>query len=509
MFPQPLAGVEIKWFNKLPAQSIGTYHELVGEFCSHYKYNRRDRKGCNDLFLINRRTSTIKPSSKDESIRQFTRCFKQELTDVDGANDQTVIEAYKQAYQYDQRGIYGSLVRIPPKTLKGLYDRVEEYARVEDDSKSRETRYVHRSSNHPNDGRKDKSKNRSNAQHNDRGEVREKNQSERMQAGYQKYHDMKLTPLNIQLAELYEKIIKDLSPPRPLPAETRDKRDKSKYCKFHKDHGHKTENCRALQIEVQRMIDAGKLQEYVKKDFGKGPGQFGTTHVTNAHVINVSHARIHSMTRRSSEDETRRKLRHLKEWYLTNHIDFVSGNGAEIQKIGFTKIYFYAADMIGVYGPHNDVTVITAWIGMFRVHRILVDTGSSVSVLFSGAYSSMNLPHDLIEEDENPIIGFSGEVTKAIGKVKIPITVDDKYVLGNFLLLDCRAPYNAIVGRDWIHEIGAVTSSYHQCLKFLTPEGVVKVRSDQMAAHKCHESAIEEYKKSEVTGNETMRVEQK
>ncbi|XP_026451200.1 uncharacterized protein LOC113351430 [Papaver somniferum] len=276
-----------------------------------------------------------------------------------------------------------------------------------------------------------------------------------METGFQKYHDMKLTPLNIQLTDLYEKIIKDLIPPCPLPADTRDKRDKSKYCKFHKDYGHKTENCRALKIEVQQMIDARKLHEYVKKDFGKGPGQFGTTH-----VINVSHARIHLMTRRASEDESRRNLRKLKEWYLINYIDFVSGNGAEIWELWCKNIEFSEADMIGVYAPHNDAIVITAWIGMFRVHRILVDTRSSVSVLFSGDYSSMNLPHDLIEEDENPIIGFSGEVTKAIGKVKIPITVDDKSVIGNFLLLDCRAPYNAIVGRDWLHENPLPPESY-------------------------------------------------
>ncbi|XP_026420444.1 uncharacterized protein LOC113316491 [Papaver somniferum] len=227
--------------------------------------------------------------------------------------------------------------------------------------------------------------------------------------GYQKHHDMKLTPLNIRLTELYEKISKDLSPPRPLPVDTRDKRDKIKDCNYHKDIGHKTENCRSLQVEVQRMIDAGKLQEYMKKDFGKGSGQFGTTHMINAHVINVSHAMIHSMTRRASEDETRIKLWQLKEWCVTNHIDFVSGNGAEILEIGCTKIELFEADMIGIYAPHNNTIVITGWIGMFRAHRILVDTGSSVSVLFSGAYSCMNLSHDLIEEEENPIISF-GEI---------------------------------------------------------------------------------------------------
>ncbi|XP_026429963.1 uncharacterized protein LOC113326449 [Papaver somniferum] len=220
MFPQSLAGGAIKWFNQLPAQSIGTYHELVGEFCSHYKYNRRDHKGCHVLFLLGIRNEKI--------IRHFTRRFKQELADEDDANDQVITEAHKQAYQYDQRGVYGFLVKKPPKTLEELYDPAEEYARVEDDSKDRETRDVNRSSNHPNDGKKDKSKNRSSEQHNDR--------------------------------ELYEKTSKDLIPPRPLPAKTRDKLDKSKYCKIHKNHGYKTENCRSLQIEVQRMIDAGKLQ---------------------------------------------------------------------------------------------------------------------------------------------------------------------------------------------------------------------------------------------------------
>ncbi|XP_026438060.1 uncharacterized protein LOC113336625 [Papaver somniferum] len=161
MFPKSLAGGAIKWFNKVPTQSIGTYHELVGECYSHYKYNRRDRKGCHDFFLLAIR--------KEENIRQFTRRFNKELAEVDGAKNKIVIAAYKQASQYDQRGVYGSLVKRPPKTLEGLYDRVQEYARVEDDSKAREMRYINRSSNHPNDGRKDKSKNRSNGQHNDRG----------------------------------------------------------------------------------------------------------------------------------------------------------------------------------------------------------------------------------------------------------------------------------------------------------------------------------------------------
>ncbi|XP_026452369.1 uncharacterized protein LOC113352813 [Papaver somniferum] len=171
MFPQSLTGGGISWFNQLRARSIGTYQKMVEKFISNYKHNRRDRKGCHTLFLLAIR--------KEESIRQFTRRFNKEVADVDGANDQVVIAAYKQAYQFDERGLYGTLVKRPENTLEELYDRADEYARVEDDSKARETRDVNRSSNHQNDGKKDKSKNRSSGQNNDRGEVQEKTHGER------------------------------------------------------------------------------------------------------------------------------------------------------------------------------------------------------------------------------------------------------------------------------------------------------------------------------------------
>ena len=42
-------------------------------------------------------------------------------------------------------------------------------------------------------------------------------------------------------------------------------RDKNKYCRFHKDHGHYTEDCRDLKEQIEELIRKGKLQKYVKK----------------------------------------------------------------------------------------------------------------------------------------------------------------------------------------------------------------------------------------------------
>ena len=41
--------------------------------------------------------------------------------------------------------------------------------------------------------------------------------------------------------------------------------DKKKYRRFHKDHGHLTEECRDLKKQIEDLIQKGKLQRYVKK----------------------------------------------------------------------------------------------------------------------------------------------------------------------------------------------------------------------------------------------------
>ena len=43
-------------------------------------------------------------------------------------------------------------------------------------------------------------------------------------------------------------------------------RNKNKYCWFHKDYGHNTEDCRDLKEQIEELIRKGKLQKYVKKE---------------------------------------------------------------------------------------------------------------------------------------------------------------------------------------------------------------------------------------------------
>ena len=67
----------------------------------------------------------------------------------------------------------------------------------------------------------------------------------------------------------YEKLlpmIRDLSDfrwPGPIRADP-SKRDHSKKCAYHKEHGHTMEQCRSLHYLVERLIKVRHLKQYVR-----------------------------------------------------------------------------------------------------------------------------------------------------------------------------------------------------------------------------------------------------
>ncbi|KAL2512312.1 Ribonuclease H [Abeliophyllum distichum] len=66
------------------------------------------------------------------------------------------------------------------------------------------------------------------------------------------------------------------------------RRDETKYCKFHRDHGHDTEDCQQLKEEIERLIKRGQLSKFVKADKEKGKeAEYRQQPPPRAGVINV------------------------------------------------------------------------------------------------------------------------------------------------------------------------------------------------------------------------------
>nr|XP_043612730.1 uncharacterized protein LOC122584738 [Erigeron canadensis] len=91
----------------------------------------------------------------------------------------------------------------------------------------------------------------------------------------------------------------------------------------------------------------------------------------------------------------------------------------------------------------------------------------------------MDISEDNIIGKISPLIGFSGETKYTIGEIKLPVYVEGLNSMQKFCVVDVLLGCNIILGRPWIHEMRAVPSTYHQCVKIPTPWRVVTVKEEQ------------------------------
>ena len=105
--------------------------------------------------------------------------------------------------------------------------------------------------------------------------------------------------------------------------------------------------------------------------------------------------------------------------------------------------------------------------------RVLVDQGSAVEIMYPDLYKGLNLkPKDLTAYD-SPLVSFGGKTVTPKGQIRLPIQTGSDVVEVNFIVVDAYSPYTIIMARPWLHALGAVSSTLHQKVKYLS-EGQVK-----------------------------------
>ena len=92
--------------------------------------------------------------------------------------------------------------------------------------------------------------------------------------------------------------------------------------------------------------------------------------------------------------------------------------------------------------------------------------------MYPDLYNRLGLkPMDLIAYD-SPFVSFDGKVIIPIGQIRLPVQARSEVVEVNFIVVDAYSPYTAIVARPWLHALGAVSSTLHLKLKYLSKDRI-------------------------------------
>nr|GEV03288.1 hypothetical protein [Tanacetum cinerariifolium] len=270
----------------------------------------------------------------------------------------------------------------------------------------------------------------------------------------------KFTPLTRTPKEIFAAESGKFKPPPPItPVE---KRSNNKFCEFHNDKGHSTDECVQLRKQIEELVRAVKLSHFTKE------------------------------TRRDRDQQkTRKKDAPVKDkaaaiyiiqpWQrVTRHK--VTQSFAHIKEIMFPSL---AANK-GTGCP----LVIEAEISGRIVHRIYVDIGSSMEVLYEHCFNRI---HPEIKSQRVPattsLTGFSGETIWPLGQLRLLVTIGDAehYTRAwmNFMIVRSPSPDNGIIRRPGIKEIQAVPSTAYEMLKFPVNGGIVTICSTILTPTEC------------------------
>ncbi|KAG5543808.1 hypothetical protein RHGRI_016532 [Rhododendron griersonianum] len=155
------------------------------------------------------------------------------------------------------------------------------------------------------------------------------------------------------------------------------------------------------------------------------------------------------------------------------------------------EITFTEQDLEGLSLPHNDALVLSIPFQRKMVRRVLVDQGSSAEILYYSAFQALGLSKDRLSPVDTPLVGFSGIPIYPLSKIVLPVYVGSVQLDVEFIVVNSPSPYNAILGRNWLHGMKAVASTLHQCVWFIGELARQEtIRGDRMVSKKCFVNSI-------------------
>lgn len=99
--------------------------------------------------------------------------------------------------------------------------------------------------------------------------------------------------------------------------------------------------------------------------------------------------------------------------------------------------------------------------------NVLVNTGSSLNVMSKSNLSKLSYQGSPMRFSGVVMKSFDGSKKTVVREVYLPLKIGPCLFQTMLQVMDIHPAYCCLLGLPWIHEVGAVTSTLHQKLKFV------------------------------------------
>ncbi|XP_068487012.1 uncharacterized protein [Phaseolus vulgaris] len=158
-------------------------------------------------------------------------------------------------------------------------------------------------------------------------------------------------------------------------------------------------------------------------------------------------------------------------------------------------LIFTKADLRDVVPHDNDPVVISVVIAGIKVHRVLVDQGSSADVMFWTTFNKLQFSPDQLRPYTGCLYGFAGDQVEVWGHLELRTTfrngVASRTENIRYLIINAPSAYNILLGRPTLNRLRVVASTRHMKMKLPDLGGkVITIKSDQKEAKRYYENSL-------------------
>ena len=121
----------------------------------------------------------------------------------------------------------------------------------------------------------------------------------------------------------------------------------------------------------------------------------------------------------------------------------------------------------------------------------MVDQGSAAEIMYPDLIKGLGLKPEDLTTYSSPLVSFEGKMVVPKGQIRLPVQVGSDVIEVNFIAVDAFSLYTTIMGRPWLHSLGAVSSTLHQKVKYSSGGPVLEIVGSQSMARQCLIMAIQ------------------
>ncbi|GKV48760.1 hypothetical protein SLEP1_g55555 [Rubroshorea leprosula] len=474
IFPSTLRGNARTWYYSLPPRSISSYIKMASAFATKFSSRRLIRKITSELMRVKQRDG--------ESLKNYMSRFNDAVLEVSSFDQAMGIAAVISGLKHDR--FRDSLIKHAATTFSEVNDRslkfitAEEYALAQNPTPSKNLNPEWRDDN-PTRKKMRMAQNRGSMLTSPPRFGRPNSTPQQQSAGKP---PVNWTPFNLPRSQIFMQIKNKMDLRRPGPMKiAAASQDHTRYCDFHQDHGHTTEQCDRLKFELESLAQKGMLNEQ-----GVGYQQAPPPLPPPARIIHMITGGLEAGGLSSKQ----RKL-YVREVKHQNRAQKRKIDDAEWKN---QPVTFTSADLDTVVTPHNDPLVTSVMINNCEVQRVLIDTGSAPDIMYFHCFESLGLDPALLQKYDGPIYGFNNQPVPVEGVLTLHVAFGSgrTYVAPSvrFLVVKMASSFNIVIGRPTLTEIRAVVSQSHLCMKFPTPMGIATLRGNQEVARHCYITSV-------------------